>query len=77
MAKQQFTNVLLAAILACGGWLTYYTVTILVPNHLTMIQSGYERIQILDAQEREKDRAQAERWLDRLDRRDGVVNKGK
>lgn len=73
MAKQSFTNVLLTAILGCGGWLTYYTVTILVPSHLTMIQAGYERIQSMDAQEREKDRAQAERWIDRLERKNGFA----
>ena len=73
LEKQSFTNVLLAVILGAIGWFGFYTITVAIPEHLKMIQTGYEKIQANDAAERDKDRAQTDKWLDRIDRQNGVV----
>lgn len=77
LEKQSFTNVLLAAILGSIGWFLFYILTVIIPveipKHLKQIQEGYQSIQVNDAVEREKDRAQTDKWLDRIDRQNGVV----
>lgn len=77
LEKQSFTNVLLAAILGAIGWFLFYVLTVIIPveipKHMKQIQDGYQAIQTNDAVEREKDRAQTDKWLDRIDRQNGVV----
>lgn len=77
LEKQSFTNVLLAAILLSIGWMVWYIMTTIIPveipKHLEQIQKGYQSIQTNDAAEREKDRQQTDKWLDRIDRQNGVV----
>ena len=81
LEKQSFTNVLLASILGSIGWLVYYILTVIIPveipKHLKQIQDGYQSIQANDAVEREKDRAQTDKWLDRIDRVNGIVRGSK
>lgn len=42
---QPFNNVILVAILAGGAWVTHYGMTKAIPDHLTTIQIGYEKIE--------------------------------
>ncbi len=63
---QPFTNVLLLMILAAVGWGGYYALTVAVPAHLKLIQTGYEKMEDSHRGERE-DRVKAyDRWMERI-----------
>ncbi len=63
---QPFTNVLLLMILGAIGWSGYYTLTVAVPSHLKMIQTGYEKMEDSHRIERENSVKSYDRWLERI-----------
>jgi hypothetical protein len=54
MTSQSFNNILLMAILVALGTGVKYALDVAIPNHIRMIQSGYEKQEA--SHERELDR---------------------
>ena len=63
-AGQPFNNVLLIAILAGGGYVAHYVMTVSIPAHLKQIQEGYERIEESHKADRELIIRQYDKWFD-------------
>lgn len=66
LAGQSFNNILLIAILTAIGWGSHYGLTIAVPAHLRMIQSGYETLDKSHQTERGEMRLMYDKWFDRI-----------
>ncbi len=62
-AGQPFNNVLLLLILACGGWVAYYTVTTAIPAHLQQIQQGYQSLVESHKEERQRTLETYDKWM--------------
>lgn len=65
-AGQPFNNVLLLGLLFAVGWLGWYGITVAIPTHLRMIQSGYESLDQAHEKERMKTIETYDKWIDRL-----------
>ena len=63
---QPFNNVILVAILASGGWAFWYGITKAIPDHLTTIQAGYEKIESRQSEQLKDQQATFEKTLDRV-----------
>ncbi len=64
-AGQPFNNVLLAAILGCMLWGTYFAMTTALPQHLKQIQDGYRELSDLHREERKELRETYDQWMQR------------
>lgn len=67
LSSQPFTNVLLIVQMFAMAWLLWYAITTAVPQHLQLIQDGYDRQQakhreslqiVIDSYEKTLDRIQ-------------------
>jgi len=65
-AGQPFNNVLLLGLLFAVGWLGWYGITVAIPTHLQMIQSGYKSLSESHEKERLKTLETYDKWLDRM-----------
>lgn len=67
---QPFNNVLILILIGVIG----YCAAVLAPQHIQMIQSGYERIQAADLEARKADRETFQRTLELItDRRTSLT----
>ena len=64
-AGQPFNNVLLAAILGCIVWGTYFAMTTAIPQHLKQIQDGYRELSDSHREERKELRETYGQWMQR------------
>lgn len=63
---QPFNNVLLVSILAGGAWAFWYGVTKAIPDHLSAIQTGYEKIETRQTEQLKDQQQTFEKVLDRV-----------
>lgn len=72
---QPFNNVLIMALLCMIGWLGWYAITKAIPDHLTTIQTGYERIETRQTEQLKDQQQTFEKVLDRVFARQEDNNK--
>lgn len=63
---QPFNNLLTLLLLAMIAWLGWYGVTQAIPQHLSTIQAGYERIEASHTKQLESQEKAFDRALDRI-----------
>lgn len=74
---QPFNNVMLMAIFSALCWITYFAVTVAIPEHLKHIQEGYEKLEKGNMEERQETIEVYDKWFERMERYHDDNTRGK